>query len=1414
MQPGFIIAPPHSDPASHHPSPRTGVVTILFTDICDSTALKQTLGDRASAAIFGRHHRLVRQILALFPGALEIETAGDSFLLTFEGPSDAVKFALILQNRMTDLARECKAPLMDRIGIHLGEVLVESGVMARKPRDLYGIQIDTCARAMSLARPGQILTTRFVFDSARQVLKREDIPGVGELEWFNHGLYRFKGLEESSEICEVREAGRNTGGAPVDSEKARRDVVPGDEQVLGWRPAVGEAVPHAKFIIERKLGEGGFGEVWLGRHSVTKERRVFKFCFEVSRARFLKRELTLFRLLKERLGEHPNIVRVHDFFLEEAPYFVELDYIDGMDVRKWCDGHGGAQNIPLDTRLEIVAQAADGLQAAHDAGVIHRDIKPGNILIGGKNGTDALRVKLADFGIGQVVSENALSGITQIGFTVTILPENSGTHLYMAPEVIAGKGASIRSDLYSLGVVLYQLIVGDFNRPVTTDWEKSVSDPLLIADLEQCFAGNPSERFAGAAQLAKNLRQLPTRRQERQRQEAELKAKQAAAYRRGVLKTAGLSLIGFLMLGYLIYRSEVAIAAKAVAIRDLERDRIETLLERGRTPEALALIGRRLRSNPEDQALARRSVALLTYRWFPQPAAKEFHHPGLSSPTRGSIAAALSGSGRFVVTGSKQGTAQLWSVERGEAMGPPLTHPGPVDLVGFSPDSRRFFTVCGDLGVRIWDVETAQIVGPPFMHSSEALCASFSPDGRLIAAGGRDGVVEVFDTQSGSSRFHLRHKGAVRAVIFSPDGRTIATASEDSTARIWNAETGAPLTEPLLHNTQVHCAAFSPDGLWLGTGSLEFAQIWNVKTGSPVGPPMRHGDMVRSIAFDLTGKRIVTASEDRTARIWNVSNGTAITPPLKHDYPIWSARFSPDGTKVLTASYDQTARLWDAASGAALSEPMRHDGNVKVAQFDAAGLLLMTAGTDDIARVYRAVWTAAIPDMLTQGGKLSTAQFSPDGKLALTASYEDGMARIWDVSTLKVLWTLAHKGPINRAVFSPDGKKVATASSDKTARLWSVETGKPIGPPLVHEDVVRSVQFSPDGMLLLTASNDSTARLWKTATGEPAFTPVRHRTEPIPERGANTAWVRGAAFSPDGANYVSFGYDGTARVWETKTSRQLFESIQYHDVVRSAEFSPDGRRLAISGDDYTADIRDARSGKRIAGPLKHFGIVWIARFSPDGRKLLTGSNDNTARLWDATTGDLLFEPLQHDAPVKTVAFSPSGALIATASLDGRLRIWDTMTGRPITDFLRSDGEISDLAFSRDDRRVIVAGWGAATIWDILAIGGDAPAWLPDLAEALAGYRFDAAGKMQLLLPHNFLDAKNRINVSANDGYSQWARWFFDARPERLISPYSSSTAVTFANLALEAGTTNTLSTALRLRPNDPRLVQAQARLVK
>lgn len=206
---------------------RSGLMTLLFTDIVGSTRLKQELGDHQAVTRMQQHHQLVRNILSGIPTGEEISTAGDSFFLVFEKPSDAVKFSLLLQAKQRAIAKGAILPIYDRIGIHVGEVFIEQSEGSNKLKDLFGIQVDTCARVMSLAEGDQILLTRFAFDNARQVLKGQTIEGVGPLAWVNHGPYELKGVEDPLDICEVGEVGIAVLKPPSDSEKVHRYYPPG-----------------------------------------------------------------------------------------------------------------------------------------------------------------------------------------------------------------------------------------------------------------------------------------------------------------------------------------------------------------------------------------------------------------------------------------------------------------------------------------------------------------------------------------------------------------------------------------------------------------------------------------------------------------------------------------------------------------------------------------------------------------------------------------------------------------------------------------------------------------------------------------------------------------------------------------------------------------------------------------------------------------------------------------------------------------------------------------------------------------------------------------------------------------------------------------------------------------------------------
>ena len=298
--------------------------------------------------------------------------------------------------------------------------------------------------------------------------------------------------------------------------------------------------PHWSLV--ECLGSGGHGEVWLARHIKTREERVYKFALDESSLASLKREITVSRLLHDSLGERGDaFLRILDWNLDRPPYFIEAEHTSGGSLVKWADTQGGLARVPLATRLDIAIQIAEALATAHSVGVLHKDLKPSNVLIETKipsspkstaaphpnplpiqkaNGErELIRVRLCDFGSGGVLDPHRLDamGITRMGFTQTVVADGttSGTPVYFAPEVITGQVFTQQSDLYALGVVLYQLVAGDLKKPLAPGWELDVEDGLLREDIALAAAGNPLLRFKEATELAQRLRNLEQRRARR-----------------------------------------------------------------------------------------------------------------------------------------------------------------------------------------------------------------------------------------------------------------------------------------------------------------------------------------------------------------------------------------------------------------------------------------------------------------------------------------------------------------------------------------------------------------------------------------------------------------------------------------------------------------------------------------------------------------------------------------------------------------------------------------------------------------------------------------------------------------------------------------------------------------------------------
>lgn len=332
-----------------------------------------------------------------------------------------------------------------------------------------------------------------------------------------------------------------------------------------WHPYEGLHIPHRKhWVVRRKLGEGGFGATWLAEHSQTHDWRVFKFCTDISKLKAFQREITLFRFLRETLGGRDDIAAVLDWQLDEPPYFIESEFGLTTNVVEWLRTEGGASAVPLVDRVDVIRRVAVALTAAHSVGVLHKDVKPANVLVG-RDAKGSLHVKLCDFGISIATDIARLrdAGITATGMTQDHgerrLPD-SGTRLYMSPELIEGKPPTTSADVYALGVMLYQVVIGDLTKALAPGWDRDVADDLLRADIAAAAEG-VTERRISAAQLAERLATLPkraaTRKAELESRQRSRALRQAARRRRNwaTAVLAGLFLLG-LGLGIAFERAE------------------------------------------------------------------------------------------------------------------------------------------------------------------------------------------------------------------------------------------------------------------------------------------------------------------------------------------------------------------------------------------------------------------------------------------------------------------------------------------------------------------------------------------------------------------------------------------------------------------------------------------------------------------------------------------------------------------------------------------------------------------------------------------------------------------------------------------------------------------------------------------
>jgi WD40 repeat protein/serine/threonine protein kinase len=1032
------------------------------------------------------------------------------------------------------------------------------------------------------------------------------------------------------------------------------------------------------YRLMEEIGAGGFGLVFVAEQQQPVRRKV---ALKVIKPGMDTREV-IARFEAERqalaLMDHPNIAHVFEGGTTPSgrPYFV-MELVRGVPITQFSDQH----QLPIRERLELFVSVCQAVQHAHQKGIIHRDLKPSNIMVTLHD--DKPVVKVIDFGVAKAVGQQLSDKTVYTRFTQMI-----GTPQYMSPEQAGMSGLDIdtRTDIYALGVLLYELLTG--TTPFDKERLRTAGYDEIRRIIREEDPPKPSTRFSTLGQAAstisanrqsdpKRLRQLfrgeldwivmKALEKDRNRRYETASAFAADAQRylndepvQACPPSPGYRLRKFARRNKAVLATAMAVAlAMLVAVGSLIG--AVTVLADGNAEIRKQQVATEKAFLSEKEAKEKLGKALKRQQRF-----LSFQRFALAQ--RELLANNISRAEELLEEVPEAERGMEWRLLKGLRNGPQVLRDSGSWLldVAISRDGQRVascglvpLSMLGELN--LWDGANGRRIARLKGHLGPVVCLAFSPDGKRLASAGLDKVIHIWDVSTHKSIRTLRgHDGFILSLAFHPDGSRLVSAGMDQTARVWDVASGEEKLCYRGHGANVSCVAFSPDGLRLASWGMDnLVRIWNARTGENVMQLSGHSGRVFSLAYSPDGKQIASGGALGLS-VWDAASGKQLQSLQGNDNVALRMTFSPDGQRLIAGGWNRTVKIWDLETGGETLVLRGHDDMVMGVGVSADGRRLVSADFDGTVRLWYppppAERAGQSPRVLRGHEKeISGMAFSPDGRRLASCSL-DRTVRIWDLTTDKVLHTLkGHAEPVTSLAFSADGKHLTTVCFEGTMMTWDVESGKLVRARPKHLGPVLTtgfdVAFRPDGRQLASTPDDVTVKVWDVASGQEQWAkpPRLGLTPPMT-----------LAYSADGRQLAGAA-TGVIKVWDATTAAELHSFAGTNHMVQFLAFHPDGRQLATASWDGLVTLWDINTGKKVHTLRGHTDRAIGVAFSPDGRRLASSSCDNTVIVRDTQTGKQLARLTGHIGYTMSLTFSGDGKTLATASghrYRGEILLWD------------------------------------------------------------------------------------------------------------------------------------------------------------